>query len=61
MNSVVIVNWEDKDFAKRIAYSLEKQGFNCTEDYENVGAHIQVWEKESKDNVRGRTLNGVRS
>ncbi len=31
MNSIVIVNWEDKDFAERVAYSLEKQGFKRTE------------------------------
>lgn len=56
MNSIVIVNWEDKDFAERVLYSLEKQGFKRTEDYESAGAHLQVWEKEGKNNARGRTL-----
>jgi hypothetical protein len=57
VNSIVIVNWEDKDVAERIAYSLEKQGFKRTEDYESTGTRIQVWEKEAKDNARGRVLN----
>ncbi len=56
MNSIVIVNWEDKDFAERVRYSLEKQGFTRTEDYEDVGVRCQVWSKESKDNARGRVI-----
>jgi hypothetical protein len=57
VNSIVIVNWEDKDVAERIAYSLEKQGFKRTEDYESTGTRIQVWEKEARDNARGRVLS----
>lgn len=56
MNSVVIVNWVDKDFADRVLYSLEKHGYRRTEDYESAGAQIQVWEKDSRTNARGQVL-----
>lgn len=56
MNSIVIVNWVDKDFAERVLYSLEKQGYRRTEDYEHAGAQCQVWEKDARTNARGQVL-----
>lgn len=46
-NSVVIINWEDREFLQRMETSLRKNGFVKREDYEQVGAHTQVWEKAS--------------
>jgi hypothetical protein len=56
VNSIVVLNWKDKDFAERVIYSLEKQGYRRTEDYEGMGAQIQVWEKEARNNLRGETI-----
>jgi hypothetical protein len=56
VNSVVIVNWEDKEFAQRVLYSLERQGYVRTEDYECGQAHMQVWQKGAADNQRGRVI-----
>lgn len=56
MNSVVIVNWEDKDFAQRVLYSLERAGYIRSEDYECGAAHMQVWEKVPENNLRGRMI-----
>lgn len=56
MNSVVIVNWEDKVFVDRVRYSLEKQGFVREEDYEAMGTRTQVWIKSPKENFSGRVI-----
>lgn len=56
MNSVVIVNWVDTDFAQRVTYSLEKCGYVRSEDYQCAAAQIQVWEKAAAANARGRFL-----
>ncbi len=56
MNSVVIVNWEDKVFVDRVRYSLEKQGFVREEDYESTGLRTQVWTKSPKENLAGRMI-----
>jgi hypothetical protein len=57
VNSIVIVNWEDKDFAQRVLYTLERQGYARTEDYECGQAHMQVWHKASGDNAQGRVID----
>ena len=43
MNSVAIINWEDREFKERVSYSLEKTGYAMTEDYLQHGVRIQVW------------------
>jgi hypothetical protein len=56
VNSVVIVNWEDKDFAQRVLFALERQGYVRMEDYECGAAHMQVWEKGAATNLKGRVI-----
>lgn len=56
VNSVVVVNWVDKDFAQRVLYSLERCGYVRSEDYECGQAHMQVWAKGAADNQNGRVL-----
>lgn len=53
---MVIVNWEDKDFAQRVLYSLERAGYIRSEDYECSQVHIQAWEKAPGDNLRWRVI-----
>jgi hypothetical protein len=52
----IIVNWEDKDFRDRVLFSLERQGYVRSEDYEQVGVKTQVWTKAASDNQRGRWI-----
>ena len=52
----MIVNWVDADFAQRVLYSLERQGYVRKEDYECSQAQIQVWEKAPENNAKGRVL-----
>lgn len=56
MSSIVIVNWEDKDFAERVCYSLERARYVLTEDYECGATRMQVWEKAPENSQRGRMI-----
>jgi hypothetical protein len=56
VNSVVIVNWEDVEFAQRVLFSLERQGYVRVEDYECGATHMQVWEKGAATNLKGRVI-----
>jgi hypothetical protein len=56
VNSIVIVNWVDKEFAQRVLFSLERAGYVRKEDYECGAAQMQVWEKAPENNQRGRML-----
>lgn len=50
-NSVVIVNWADRDFLHSVETSLRKKGFAKREDYEQHGLQTQVWEKAPNKSV----------
>jgi uncharacterized protein (DUF2126 family) len=56
MNSIAIVNWEDKEFWERVTYSLTKARYVLTEDYESIGVRTAVWEKPSNLNQVGRYI-----
>ena len=56
MNSVAIVNWEDKEFAERVAYALGRAGYVREEDYESLGVRTTVWTKTAKNNLSGRMI-----
>jgi hypothetical protein len=56
MNSVAIINWEDKEFWERLTYSLTKARYVLTEDYESIGVRTAVWEKPSNLNQVGRFI-----
>jgi hypothetical protein len=56
MNSIAIVNWEDKEFRERVTYALTKARYVLTEDYESIGVRTSVWEKPSNVNQVGRVI-----
>ena len=58
MNSVAIINWEDREFKERVSYSLEKTGYAMTEDYLQHGVRIQVWTKASDVPNKGQWIRG---
>lgn len=49
MNSVLIINWVDKEFLERVRYALQRAGYLVTEDYDGVGTKTIVCVKSPSE------------
>jgi hypothetical protein len=57
MNSIVTINWQDKEVAHRIGVLLEQSGYTLTENYDASGQCVQTWKKEPEKTFTGRGID----
>jgi hypothetical protein len=57
MNSILTLNWQDKEIAHRIGVMLEQSGYTLTENYDTNGQCVQVWKKEPERTFTGRGID----